>query len=308
MEKSIKVFAPATISNVGPGFDLMGLALAEPGDIMIIRSNRSKKLNIINNTSCRIPADPSLNVAAVSASALLRSAGIDQGFDFIFESKITPGSGIGSSAASCTAAVFGVNELLNNIYRTEELLPFAMAGETLSSGSPHADNIAPALLGGFLLIRSIDPFDIIRIPYPENLYCTIGHPDVEIKTLESRRLIPKDFPVGTLIKQSANIAGLVAGLSLSDFNLIGRSLEDYIAEPVRAGMIPAYKELKSRLKEHGAIGVNISGSGPSVFAFSDSDENASRVSAFMHKTFKDQGIKNNIYVSRVSNDGTRILD
>jgi homoserine kinase len=308
MEHSVKVFAPASISNVGPGFDLMGFAIDEPGDVLIIRANASNSLKIINNTQYQIPEDPEVNVATVAVSSLLKAAGSGQGFDFCFETKIKPGSGIGSSAASCTAAVVGVNELLNNPFTKEELLPFAMEGETLASGSEHADNIAPALLGGFILIRSYDPIDIISLKYPENLFCTVVHPDIEIKTIESRKLIPKEFPVKTVLQQCGNIAGLVAGLTTSDYKLIGRSLDDSIAEPIRAGLIPGYLELKSKLHENGALGGNISGSGPAIFAFSDSQSSAEKVSAFMRKTFDKLGINNNVYISKVSKKGTRIID
>lgn len=308
MEHSIKVFAPATISNVGPGFDLMGFAIEEPGDIIIIRVNASNSLKIINNTEYQIPEDPEKNVATVAAAALLKAAGLRQGFDFYFDAKIKPGSGIGSSAASSTAAVVGVNALLNNPFTKEELLPFAMEGEKLASGSTHADNIAPALLGGFILIRSYNPIDIISIKYPENLYCTVVHPDIEIKTSESRKLIPKEFPINTVLKQCGNIAGLIAGLTTYDYHLIGRSLNDSIAEPVRAGQIPGYYELKSKLHENGALGGNISGSGPAIFAFSDSKNNAERVAGFMRTTFDKLRIKNNVYISKISKKGTRIID
>ena len=308
MKQSVKVFAPATISNVGPGFDLMGFAIEEPGDILIIRQNISGFLRIINNTPCQIPEDPKKNVATVSAAALLKAAGSGQGFDFYFETKINPGSGIGSSAASSAAAVVGVNALLNNPFTIDELLPFAMEGETLASGSEHADNIAPALLGGFILIRSYNPIDIISLKYPENLYCTVVHPDIEIKTSESRKLIPKEFPINMVLKQCGNIAGLIAGLTTSDYRLIGRTLDDSIAEPIRAGLIPGYHELKSKLHENGALGGNISGSGPAIFALSNSPGNANEVAGFMGKTFDNLGIKNNVYVSKVSDKGTRLID
>lgn len=308
MDHSVKVFAPATISNVGPGFDLMGFAIEEPGDIIIIRVNASNTLRIINNTLCQIPEDPEKNVATVAAAALLKAAGLRQGFDFYFETKINPGSGIGSSAASSAAAVVGVNALLNSPFTNDELIPFAMEGERLASGSTHADNIAPALLGGFILIRSYNPLDIISLKYPENLFCTVVHPDIEIKTSESRKLIPKEFPIKTVLQQCGNIAGLIAGLTTSDYQLIGRSLNDSIAEPIRAGLIPGYYELKSKLHENGALGGNISGSGPAIFALSDSQSNAKKVAGYMQRTFNKLGIKYNVYISKVSKKGTRVID
>ena len=295
MERSLKVFAPATISNVGPGFDLLGFAISNPGDVLVIRSNSLNSLRIINHTPFTIPEDPDKNVASVSASSLLNHYNIKQGFDFIFESKITPGSGIGSSAASCAAAVVGINSLLNDPLSPEELLPFALEGETLASGGMHADNVAPALLGGFILIRSYNPLDIVRIKYPEGLHCIVVHPDIEIKTCESRKLLPKEISLQNVIKQCGNISGLIAGLNTSDYGLIGRSLEDVIAEPVRAGTIPGYLELKSGLAQNGAIGGNISGSGPSVFAFSNSASDAERVASLMQDIFNAQKINYKIY-------------
>jgi homoserine kinase len=308
MKSSVRIFAPATISNVGPGFDLMGFALEQPGDIMVIARNDSGFIRIINNTSSDIPSDPEKNVASVAVNAFLETLGCKTGFDLIFEAKINPGSGIGSSAASCTAAVVGVNELLNRPFTQKELLPFAMKGEFLASGSIHADNVAPALLGGFILIRSYNPIDIIRIDAPVELICTVAHPDIQIKTSESRKLIPKDLPVKKVLEQCGNIAGLLAGLTTSDYPLIGRSLHDVIAEPVRSALIPGYLEIKSRLSETGALGGNISGSGPSVFALSDNPESARKAGALMNEVFTKNGLENKVYISKISRQGTRLID
>jgi homoserine kinase len=308
MKSQVKIFAPATISNVGPGFDLMGFALDEPGDIMSVRKNSSGQLVIINNTDSELPEDPDKNVASVAVKALLEAIGSNDGFDLVFETKINPGSGIGSSAASCTAAVTGVNELLGRPFTQEQLLPFAMKGEFVASGSIHADNIAPALLGGFILIRNYDPIDLIRITPPGKLICTVAHPDIQIKTSESRKLIPKELSVKKTLEQCGNIAGLMAGLTLPDYSLIGRSLTDVIAEPVRASLIPGYSEIKRRLPETGALGGNISGSGPSVFALSDNPESARRAAYLMSEVFEKEGLKNNVYISSISSKGTRLMD
>jgi len=308
MENYVKVFAPATISNVGPGFDLLGFAIEAPGDIMIVRINSNDSLRIINNTNYPVPEDPEKNVATVAVSSLLKYVGIKQGFDFILQSKIAPGSGIGSSAASSAAAVVGVNILLNNICNYEQLLSFAIEGEKLSSGSIHADNVAPALFGGFILIRSYDPLDIIPVRYPESLFCIVVQPEIEIKTLDSRKLIPKEFPIKTMLQQCGNIAALIAGLNTSDYALIGRALDDVIAEPIRAQSIPGYYELKSKLRENGALGGNISGSGPSVFALASCKADADKVASLMRKAFDNQNIKNRVHISNISNQGTRMID
>jgi homoserine kinase len=308
MKSAVKIFAPATISNVGPGFDLMGFALEQPGDIMIVKPNSEGLIRIINHTNCEIPTDNGKNVASVAVNALLETLGCKTGFDLIFENKINPGSGIGSSAASCTAAVVGVNELLNRPFSQKELLPFAMKGEFVASGSVHADNVAPALLGGFILIRNYDPIDIIRIDAPQELICTVAHPDIEIKTSESRKLIPKEFNINQVLEQCGNIAGLIAGLTTSDYSLIGRTLHDVIAEPVRAAMIPGYPEIKMRLQETGALGGNISGSGPSIFALSDNPESARKAGALMHEIFTRAGLASKVYISKISRNGTRLID
>jgi len=308
MKSSVRIFAPATISNVGPGFDLMGFALEQPGDIMIVKSNDTGLIRIINQTRADIPTDPYKNVASVAAKAMLEALDCKTGFDLIFETKINPGSGIGSSAASCTAAVVGINELLNRPFSQKELLAFAMKGEFVASGSIHADNVAPALFGGFILIRNYNPIDFICIDAPKDLICTVAHPEIEIKTSESRKLIPKELPINKVLEQCGNIAGLLAGLTTSDYSLIGRSMHDVIAEPVRAAMIPGYSQIKARLYETGALGGNISGSGPSVFVLSDNPESARKAGDLMHEEFNKAGLSNKIYISKISRQGTRLID
>ncbi len=307
MLKSVTIYAPATVSNIGPGFDLMGFALDEPGDILEIKPNQESKLRIVNKSGVSLPENPELNVAAVAVSALLKELGSKQGFDLIFREKINPGSGIGSSAASCAAAVFGVNILLSGGLSPMELIPCALAGEFIASGSTHADNIAPALLGNIVLIRSYDPFDIIRLNAPEKLYCTLVHPQIEIQTKESRKLIPEKISVKDALVQAGNLASLVTGFLQSDFNRIESSVEDRIAEPVRAEMIPGYRDLKKKLRSFGYRAVNISGSGPSVFALSGSAEDARIIAEHMSSHYTDLNIPNHTYVSRISNSGTRIL-
>jgi homoserine kinase len=306
--KEVRVFSPATVSNVGPGFDLMGFALEKPGDVLRIIKNNSRKLKIINETAHNIPLDPGKNVSAVSIKSMMKALQIQQGFDILFEEKIHPGSGIGSSAASCTAAVYGVNELLGKPLNDMELIEHALAGEYIASKSLHADNIAPAMLGGITLIRSYEPIDIIRLKTPEKLWCTVVHPEIEIKTAESRKLIPVNIPLKDSLAQSGNLAALVAGITTSDYDLIGRSLEDRIAEPVRKNSIPGYTDLKKRIRKHGILGVNISGSGPSVFALSDSAEIASAAMETMRDVFTELGIRSQTYYSRISENGTIIVD
>jgi homoserine kinase len=303
----IKVFGPATVSNVGPGFDLLGFALEAPGDEMIIRRNGTDKLVLYNQSGCKLPTDPELNVAAVAAAALLRELHSYEGFDLIFTKKIHPGSGVGSSAASCVAAVVGINELLGSPFETSALIPYAMEGEKVASGSTHADNIAPALLGGVCLIRSYEPLDIKHIDYPDDLWCAVVHPHLEIKTAESRKLIPQTIPLETALKQCGNLAGLVAGLASGDYPLIGRSVTDLFAEPYRTQELPDFSILKASALEAGSVGTGLSGSGPSVFSLCRGEEMATSVAEVMNNHFSERNIASRIYISRISQAGCKII-
>jgi homoserine kinase len=307
LKKEVKVFGPATVSNVGPGFDLMGFAMETPGDELIIRRNATGKLKLINKSGCNLPMDPEENVAAVAATALLKGLGNTDGFDLIFERKINPGSGIGSSAASCVAAVTGINEILGSPLETEALIPYAMDGEKVASGSTHADNIAPALLGGITLIRGYDPLDIKHIPYPADLWCAVIHPDLEIKTLESRKLIPDQVPMKVALQQCGNLAGLVAGLVTGDYPLISRSVSDVFAEPYRTQQLPEFELLKKKALLAGSMGTGLSGSGPSVFSLCRGAEMANSLAKVMKEHFTRKGIDAVCYVSRISEAGCKII-
>lgn len=305
--EEIKVFGPATVSNVGPGFDLLGFALEAPGDELIVRRNGTDKLVLINQTDYQLPLDPEKNVAAVSARALLIELGSYEGFDLVFTRKIAPGSGVGSSAASCVAAVMGINELLGSPFDTHDLIPFAMEGETLASGSTHADNIAPALLGGITLIRSYDPIDIKHLPYPDDLWCAVVHPRLEILTEESRLLIPESIPMKTALQQCGNLAALVAGLGTADYPLIRRSVNDVFAEPYRTGQLPAFESLKEAALEAGSVGTGLSGSGPSVFSLCRGEDMAGSLGKLKQEHFAAFGIPSRVYVSRISEAGCKII-
>lgn len=306
MKKEVSVYAPATVSNVGPGFDLLGFALESPGDELIIRVNDEGHLKIVDKSGTGLPLDPGKNIAAISARALLEDLKYKGGFDIIFTKKIKPGSGIGSSAASCAAVVVGLNEILGSPMSSAELLPYAMEGEVAASGSYHADNVAPALLGGFTLIRGYDPLDIKHIPYPDDLVCAIVHPNLEFKTSEGRKILPDQIPLSTALGQAGNLAGLIAGLTTSDYGLIGRSIIDLFAEPYRTVKLPEFDTLRKKGIMAGALGCGLSGSGPSVFALCRSKDIALQVAATMKSHFTLHGIDSDTYVSRVSEAGCRI--
>jgi homoserine kinase len=306
-KEEVKIFSPATISNVGPGFDLMGFALEAPGDEMIIRRNASGTLVMVDESGCNLPLDPLKNVAAVAAAALLSDLDNRDGFDLVFTRKINPGSGLGSSAASCVAAVVGINQILGSPFETAALVPYAMEGEMVASGAVHADNIAPALLGGITLIRGYEPLDIKHIPYPADLWCAVVHPGLEIRTLESRKLIPREVPLKSALQQCGNLAGLVAGLVTGDYPLISRSVRDAFAEPYRTGQLPDFEELRFSAMDAGSMGTGLSGSGPSVFSLCRGREMAAAIGSVMKRHFEERGIETALYTSRISEAGCRVL-
>ena len=307
MKDSIKVFSPATVANVGSGFDILGFALNNRGDIIETKMNNEKCIRIFNQSGTDLPLNPLKNVAGVAVQAMLTDLKSEQGFDITFHQKISPGSGIGSSAASSAGSVFAVNELLDNPYTLKELVRFAMQGEKAASGVAHADNVAPALLGGFTLIRSYDPLDVIQLPSPKNLLCTIAHPDIIVRTEDSRKILTKEILLKDAVIQWGNVAGLVSGLYTNDFELIGRSLQDVIIEPIRALLIPGFDKIKKTVLEAGALGCSISGSGPSIFALSNSEGVAQMVEQTMKKIFNGMDIEVDIFTSTINRQGQKII-
>jgi homoserine kinase len=307
VDKSVRVFAPATVSNVGSGFDIMGFAISGAGDIITMELTDPGIVEINNLTTSLLPENPENNIVTPSIRAMQESTGARHGFRITFHRKINPGSGIGSSAASAVAALVAYNYLTGSRCSPEELIPFAMEGERFVSGSAHADNAAPCMLGGFTLIRSYHPLDIISIPYPADLWCTVIHPALVIKTSESRSLVPKEIPLVSTIAQTGNAAALVTGLITGDMALIGRSLTDAIAEPHRKKLIPGYDNVREAAMDAGALGFNISGSGPSLFAMSAGRERAERIGERVKKVFNGSGIECDIYISEISAEGARVI-
>jgi homoserine kinase len=306
--KQVTVYAPATVANVVCGFDILGFALAEPSDMMVVRVSDKKGVTIINKDAYNLPTEAAKNVAGVALLALLDALnGEVAGFEIESTKVIKPGSGIGSSAASASAVVVAANHLLGNRFTNEELVAFAMCGEEVASGSKHADNIAPCIYGGVTLVRSNDPIDIIPIPAPP-LYVTVLHPQIEIKTSEARGILKKKVALKDAITQWANVAGLIAGLMKNDYALIGRSLTDVIVEPMRSTLIPSYSEVKRVSMEAGALGGGISGSGPSVFMLSKDEVTAHKVEAAIKSVYGTVGVAYNIYVTTINPDGVKISE
>jgi homoserine kinase len=300
--KEITVHAPATVANLVCGFDVLGLCLSEPFDIMRVRLLDERKVVIRTTDNYPLPEDPALNTAGAPLLEMLSMLKQEVGFEVIITKQIKPGSGIGSSAASAAGAVVAANELLGNIFSNEELVRFGMFGEKVASGVKHADNIAPCIYGGVTLIRSIFPLDIIPISSPA-LFVTVLHPQIEVRTSDAREILRKEVLLKDAIRQWGNIAGLVAGLMKGDYELIGRSLEDVIIEPVRSILIPGFDIIKSECKGAGSIGGGISGSGPSIFMLSKDEPTAYKVADVMKYVYDRIGVNYHIYVTTVNQHG-----
>ena len=303
----IKIFCPATIANISCGFDVLGLCLETVGDEMIIRKSDVQGIKIKKIVGEDLPLESSKNVAGVAALALLDAIDYKFGFEIEIYKNIKPGSGIGSSAASAAGAVFGINELLGKPFTRKELVEFAMKGEAIASGSEHADNVAPAILGGITLVRSSAPLDIIKIESPSELYATVIHPQIELKTSEMRAVLQPMIPLKSAILQWGNLGGLIAGFYTSDYELIGRSLHDEIVEPLRGPFIPKFDVIKKTALENGALGSGISGSGPSIFALSKGIETANRIAKAMFVIYEDMNMPFEIHVSKVNPEGVKII-
>ncbi len=304
--QKIKVHSPATVANLVCGFDILGMSLATPYDVMELTLLDEPKVIIHNKDDFNLPTEPEKNVAGVVLLSIMEKLNNKLGFEITIDKHIKPGSGIGSSAASAAGAAVAANHILGNIFSTDEVVQFAMIGEKLASGVKHADNIAPCILGGVSLIRSILPLDIIPLSSPD-LYVTIVHPQIEVRTADARQILRQQVLLKDAIKQWGNIAGLVAGFIKNDHELIGRSLEDVIIEPVRSILIPGFDEVKLKSKEAGALGGGISGSGPSMFMMSKDKKTAIEVEAVMKEIYERIGIDYNTYVTTINKKGVEIV-
>lgn len=309
MPESIKVFAPATVANVTCGFDILGFAVDEPGDEVYLEKSNSGEIRIveISGDGGVLPTGIDENSCGAVIRMFLRDLGSDQGVDIYLNKKMPLGSGLGSSAASSVAAIYAINELLDRPKTIEALLPYAIEGERVACGAAHADNVAPGLFGGFVLIRSYDPMDVIKLPTPDELFATLVHPQIEVKTKDAREILRKQIYFKDSVKQSGNVAGLIAGILTADYDLISRSMHDHIVEPIRSILIPGFNLVKEAAIEIGALGAGISGSGPSIFALSRDEDTANRIANKMNSIYSDFDIENETYVSRINQVGPRII-
>lgn len=310
MNDNIKVFAPATISNVGCGFDTIGFAINEPGDVVVLklRTDSLVRIKKITGDDGVLPTDIKKNTATVAILELLKNYSDKSiGVNIEIRKKMPIGSGLGSSAASAVAAVYGLNILLGKPFNKMEVLDFAIKGEAIASGAVHADNVAPSLMGGIVLIRDYNPLEIIELPVPSNLYCAVVYPHVLIETKKARKLIKKQIPIVSARKHFGNIGSLVSSLYESNIELLSRTIVDHISEPARASLIPGYYEIKNAALNTGAYGCSISGSGPSIFAFAKSKVVATKIGKAMKKAAEDNGNKATLYVSKINSIGPKIV-
>jgi len=304
--KKVKISAPATVANLVCGFDILGMALNDPNDIMEVSLLDEPEIRIKHADNYDLPVEPAKNVAGAALLALLEACDDKIGFEVVINKYIKPGSGLGSSAASSAGAVVAANHLLGNIFSKEDLVRFAMNGEKVASGVKHADNLAPCIYGGVTLIRAILPLDIIPLSAPP-LHVTVVHPQIEVKTSDARQILRKEVQLKNAIMQWGNIAGLVTGFLKSDYALIGRSLEDVIIEPVRSILIPGFDEVKMNSKEAGALGGGISGSGPSIFMLSQEEKTAREVEKIMKNVFQNIGVEYKTYVTSINYEGVKVV-
>jgi len=305
----IKVFAPATVANVACGFDVLGFAIDKPGDELIMEITADKGVVIVDieGDGGVLPRDAKKNSATVAIQDYLDFIQADFGCKIWLKKMMPSGSGLGSSAASAVAGVYAINMLCNEKLTKQELMPFLLNAEKAACDAAIADNVGASLFGGFILVRSYEPLDILQIPVPDDLWCAVINPHVIVLTKDAREILPKQIPLAHSLRQSANVGGMMVGLLRGDYDLIGRSLIDYIAEPYRSKLIPGFYDMKNAAIENGALGSSISGSGPSVFALCKGKDVAHQVGDAMKAVMNNLGIKSEVYVSKVNAQGPKVL-
>lgn len=305
-ETSLRVFAPATVANVACGFDVLGFALDNPGDEIVATLNNSGEVTITTITGDEgvLPKEAAKNAASAGVKKMLQELGSSSGVSLEIHKKMPLGSGLGSSAASAAGGVFAVNALLDYPLTTKELIPYAMEGERVACGSAHADNVAPALVGGFVAIRSYDPLDVIEVPTDLMLTCLIVKPRIEVMTKQARQLLGKSVSFKQLVTQTGNLSGLLVALMRGDEELLKRSLIDVIAEPLRAKLIPHYEVIKETLINEGALGCSLSGSGPSLFSLYSTFKEAEKACEAVKKL----NLEADYYFSPINRRGVMIIE
>ena len=303
----LKIFSPATVANVSCGFDSLGFAVDAVGDEMTFTKTTEKGVKITKITGANLTYNVDENAASAVVKKILVEANANFGIELTIHKGFSPGSGLGSSAASAAGAAFGVNQFLENKYSELELTKFAMFGEEVACGSQIADNVAAAIYGGFVLVRSYNPLEIIKLPVPNELRVVAIHPQIEVKTKDAREVLPTEIPLKDAVTQWANVGGLIAGLYTDNYNLISNSLVDIIVEPHRKKLIPFFDDVKNAAIKAGALGAGISGSGPTIFALCKGDEIAKEVYKAIEESYKNTGIDFTMFTSKVNSEGMKII-
>ena len=307
----LRVFAPATVANLGPGFDVLGLALGRPGDLLEVELSDKPGVEIVEITGDhgRLSRDAMRNVASRSASDVLRRAGADRGLRMWLHKQMPLASGLGSSGASSAAGAVAANEILGRPLSVRDVVLSAIEGECAASGTPHADNVAPSVMGGIVLVRSYDPFEIVQLPVPDGLRIAVVHPHCQVSTADARRLVKeRAYGLDVIVPNIGSVAALVAALYRGDLPLLGRSIDDAIIEPLRATLIPGFAAVKDAALASGALGCSIAGSGPSMFAFADGDAAAQHIGAAMQAAFHTAArLDSDLYCGAVSSDGAHVI-
>lgn len=306
--QSITVKAPATVANLGSGFDLMGLAIHQTADEVTVteRSDNQVILQEIIGDGGLLPRETAENTCTVAIVSLLKHLDSNKGFDVILKKHIAFNSGLGSSASSAVAGVFAVNALLGNPLSKKDLIPFAVDGEYVASKGFHGDNVAPCMLGGITYIQSLNPLCIEQLAYPENTFIVVLYQYVKVSTAEARAILPKQYDKAVVIQQTARTAALLTGLNTSNHKLIQFGLGDEIATPYRKQLIPHFDALEDEAMKNGAVGFNISGSGPSVFAWCNGEEKANQVKQAWQTFMQAKAQPFEIYCSPINNEGVSI--
>ena len=303
----LKIFSPATVANVSCGFDSLGFAVEGIGDEMTFTKKIEKGVKITNITGADLTYNVNENAASAVVKKILNEANANFGIELTIHKGFSPGSGLGSSAASAAGAAFGTNQFLDNKYSDLELTKFAMFGEEIACGTAVADNVAAAIYGGFILVRSYEPLEVVKLPVPNELRVVAIHPQIEVKTKDAREVLPEEIPLKNAVTQWANIGGLISGLFTDNYKLISNSLVDIIAEPYRKKLIPFFDDVKTSAIKAGALGAGISGSGPTIFALCKGDEIAKNVYKSIEESYKNTGIKFEMFISKVNSEGMKIL-
>lgn len=307
--KKIKVFAPATIANVGPGYDILGLSLEGVGEYLEMELLDSDEILIHP-----IPDYPDLplsvneNIAGIVSQAILNELGVKQGLSIKIQKAVKPGSGLGSSGCTAAATAYALNKLLGKPFPTERLVEFAMLGEKATSGKAHADNVAASLMGGFCIIKSYVPLQILNIPFPEDMQIVVVHPQIEVKTADSKKILKEEMAMQDVISQMGNIAALISGITTSNYGWIKVGMKDLIAEPIRSYLIPGFAQAKSLAIEAGALGCSISGSGPAIFAFCEDEHQAKKIGDRWRDFYAELEIDSIIYLSKINPKGTCTIE